>query len=76
MILTQLCRYVHYDFGDAIRTAANIAEDERNSQVKMDIDLFEAYANGYLSETRHLNAVEKSIRFARVDNIHYSTPLP
>jgi len=54
--------YVHYDFGDAIRTAANIAaEDEKElSRVKMDINLFEAYASGYLSETRDtLNAVEK-----------------
>ncbi|MCU0473583.1 MAG: aminoglycoside phosphotransferase family protein [Bacteroidales bacterium] len=54
--------YVHYDFGDAIRTVANIAaEDERElSKVKMDIDLFEAYARGYLSETRDtLNSVEK-----------------
>jgi len=54
--------YVHYDFGDAIRTAANIAaEDERElSKVKMDISLFEAYARGYLSETRDtLNNTEK-----------------
>ncbi len=54
--------YVHYDFGDAIRTAANIAaEDEKElSKVKMDINLFEAYASGYLSETREtLNTVEK-----------------
>lgn len=54
--------FVHYDFGDAVRTAANIAaEDEKDlSQVKMDIQLFEAYAAGYLSETRNtLNAVEK-----------------
>jgi thiamine kinase-like enzyme len=54
--------YVHYDFGDAIRTAANIAaEDEMElSKVKMDIKLFEAYAQGYLSETREtLNDVEK-----------------
>jgi len=54
--------YVHYDFGDAIRTAANIAaEDEKElSKVKMDINLFEAYASGYLSETKDtLNAVEK-----------------
>jgi thiamine kinase-like enzyme len=54
--------YVHYDFGDAIRTAANIAaEDEKElSKVKMDIDLFESYARGYLSETRDtLNSVEK-----------------
>jgi len=54
--------YVHYDFGDAIRTAANIAaEDEKElSKVRMDISLFEAYAKGYLSETRDtLNDVEK-----------------
>ncbi len=54
--------YVHYDFGDAIRTAANIAaEDEKElSKVKMDINLFEAYARGYLSETRDtLNDIEK-----------------
>ncbi|MBP1666437.1 MAG: aminoglycoside phosphotransferase family protein [Bacteroidetes bacterium] len=54
--------YVHYDFGDAIRTAANIAaEDEKElSRVKMDISLFEAYASGYLSETKEtLNSVEK-----------------
>jgi thiamine kinase-like enzyme len=54
--------YVHYDFGDAIRTAANIAaEDEKElSKVKMDINFFEAYARGYLSETRDtLNSVEK-----------------
>ncbi len=54
--------YVHYDFGDAIRTAANIAaEDEKElSKVKMDINLFEAYSSGYLSETRKtLNHVEK-----------------
>ncbi len=54
--------YVHYDFGDAIRTTANIAaEDEKElSKVKMNINLFEAYAKGYLSETRDtLNDVEK-----------------
>ncbi|MBN1108786.1 MAG: aminoglycoside phosphotransferase family protein [Bacteroidales bacterium] len=54
--------YVHYDFGDAIRTAANrAAEDESNlSRVSMDIDLFKAYASGYLSETRQtLNPAEK-----------------
>lgn len=53
--------YIHYDFGDAIRTAANTAaEDEKElSKVKMDIKLFEAYAKGYLSETRDtLNIVE------------------
>jgi Ser/Thr protein kinase RdoA (MazF antagonist) len=54
--------YIHYDFGDAIRTAANIAaEDEKElSKISMDISLFEAYASGYLSETSDtLNNVEK-----------------
>ena len=54
--------YFHSDFGDAIRTGANIAaEDEKDlSRIKMDISLFEAYAKGYLSETSNiLNAVEK-----------------
>jgi hypothetical protein len=54
--------YVHYDFGDAIRTVTNTAaEDEKDlSKVEMNISLFEAYAKGYLSETgKTLNEVEK-----------------
>jgi Ser/Thr protein kinase RdoA (MazF antagonist) len=54
--------YVHYDFGDAIRTAANSAsEDEKDlSKIFMNINLFRAYAEGYLSETvATLNDVEK-----------------
>ena len=54
--------YVHYDFGDAIRTAANMAEEDEKdlSKVKMNIDLFRAYAEGYLGETRNtLNDTEK-----------------
>jgi Ser/Thr protein kinase RdoA (MazF antagonist) len=54
--------YVHYDFGDAIRTAANTASEDEDdlSKVKMDISLFKAYSEGYLSETvETLNAVEK-----------------
>jgi Ser/Thr protein kinase RdoA (MazF antagonist) len=54
--------YVHYDFGDAIRTAANTAaEDEKDlSKVRMDINLFKAYAEGYLSEaSATLNDTEK-----------------
>lgn len=45
--------FVHYDFGDAIRTAANTAaEDEKDlSRISMDIKLYEAYARGYISET-------------------------
>ena len=54
--------YVHYDFGDAIRTATNTAaEDEKDlSKVEMNISLFESYAEGYLSETgKTLNDTEK-----------------
>jgi Ser/Thr protein kinase RdoA (MazF antagonist) len=54
--------YIHYDFGDAIRTAANTASEDEDdlSKVKMDINLFKAYAEGYLSETvETLNDVEK-----------------
>jgi hypothetical protein len=54
--------YVHYDFGDAIRTAANTAtEDEEDlSKINLDIDLFKAYSEGFLSETGEtLNNVEK-----------------
>lgn len=54
--------YVHYDFGDAIRTAANTASEDENdlTKVKMDINLFRAYSEGYLSETvETLNDVEK-----------------
>ena len=54
--------YVHYDFGDAIRTVTNSAsEDETDlSKIRMDVDLFKAYSEGYLSETGDtLNDVEK-----------------
>ncbi len=54
--------YVHYDFGDAIRTAANTAaEDEKElSKIIMDIKLFKAYSEGYLSEaSATLNNTEK-----------------
>ena len=54
--------YIHYDFGDSIRTAANTASEDENdlSRIKMDINLFKAYSEGYLSETVDtLNDVEK-----------------
>ena len=54
--------YVHYDFGDAIRTVTNTStEDEENmSKITMNINLFKAYSEGYLSETGDtLNDIEK-----------------
>ncbi len=53
--------YVHYDFGDSIRTSTNTgAEDEADlDKVSMDIGLFEGYARGFLEETgAFLNPVE------------------
>lgn len=46
--------YIHYDFGDAIRTATNTgAEDEKElGKVRMDIGLFEALSRGFLKETK------------------------
>jgi len=53
--------YIHYDFGDAIRTATNRAdEDSRDlSSVSMDIEIYRAYAEGYLKAAREtLNDTE------------------
>jgi hypothetical protein len=53
--------YILYDFGDAIRTGASTgAEDDRDlSAVHIDLDLFEAYARGYLGiASRFLNKTE------------------
>lgn len=46
--------YVHYDYGDSIRTSTNTgAEDDPDlSKVEMDLRLFEAYTKGFLQETR------------------------
>jgi hypothetical protein len=53
--------YVHYDFGDAIRTATNRAEEDSPdlSAVSMDIEIYRAYAEGFISDTREtLNSPE------------------
>jgi hypothetical protein len=44
--------YVHYDFGDAVRTFTNRAkEDETNlANVSIDIEIFKGLASGFLSE--------------------------
>src|SRR5690606_8611137 len=46
--------YVAYDFGDAIRTIINsAAEDEADkTKIVLNITLFKAYAEGYLSEAK------------------------
>ncbi|MEH0153146.1 aminoglycoside phosphotransferase family protein [Limibacter armeniacum] len=53
--------FVHYDFGDAIRTSTNTgAEDDKDlRKVSMNINYFEAFTKGFLSQTADtLNEVE------------------
>ncbi len=53
--------YIHYDFGDAIRTTANSSfEDETDlSKVFVRLDLYEAFARGFMEEVRdELNETE------------------
>ena len=51
-----------YDFGDAIRFGASTAaEDEKDlSKVRMDINLFRSYAEGFLSAFPNLTEAEKT----------------
>lgn len=52
---------VLYDFGDSIRTLCNTAEEDESdlSKVNFDMQLFDAFSMGYLSETSAmLQAVE------------------
>lgn len=59
---------VLYDFGDAIRTGANTAsEDEPDlDKVDLDLDLFEAYAKGFL------DAAGSSLTPVEVDHLAFS----
>lgn len=60
-----------YDFGDSIRSGANTgAEDEADlSKVGVDLALFEAYADGYLSETAD------SLCDAEIENLAFGAKL-
>jgi thiamine kinase-like enzyme len=56
--------YVHDDFGDSIRTFTNTGEEDDIdlNKVTFNMDYFEAYATGYLEETRHLlSRMEKQL---------------
>ncbi|MBC8488872.1 MAG: aminoglycoside phosphotransferase family protein [Bacteroidetes bacterium] len=53
--------YVHYDFGDSIRTFANTADEDESdlSKVNINLDYFTAFAKGFLKETKlNLNTTE------------------
>ena len=59
---TVMSGYIHYDFGDAIRTGAASAEEDERDLEKMfiDMELFEAYSRGFLSYVHDLlNETEK-----------------
>ncbi len=62
---------VHYDFGDAIRTAcATSAEDESDIQiVGLNRDRIQAFSVGYLESTRDKLTREE------LDTLHFSIPL-
>ncbi|MCX6554832.1 MAG: aminoglycoside phosphotransferase family protein [Candidatus Aminicenantes bacterium] len=53
--------YVHYDFGDAVRSGCNRAnEDEPDLElVGLDIDLFKGYARGFLKSLRDCLTAEE-----------------
>jgi Ser/Thr protein kinase RdoA (MazF antagonist) len=55
-----------YDFGDAIRTGASTgAEDEADlSKIDLDLNLFEAYARGYLEVAREFLSPEEIANLA------------
>ncbi len=48
--------FVHYDFGDAIRTCANTApEDEPDlRKISVSLPMFEAFTRGYLKKTKQI----------------------
>ena len=47
--------YIAYDFGDAIRSLVNTAEEDEPNLDKIDVNmpLFKAYTDGYLKEATH-----------------------
>lgn len=48
--------YVHYDFGDGIRTTVTTTEEDEAdlSKIIIDLERFEAFAQGFLEETRDI----------------------
>jgi hypothetical protein len=60
--------YVTSDFGDGIRTLTNTGEedDENLDRVTMDLDLYEAFASGFLDSTREilLDTEKKALLYA------------
>ena len=60
-----------YDFGDSIRSGANMTEEDDAdlSKVGIDLGLFEVFADGFLSETAD------SLNSAEIENLAFSAKL-
>ena len=60
-----------YDFGDSIRSGANAAKEDESDPAKIyvDLELFESYTDGYLSQTAD------SLNDAEIDNLAFSAKL-
>ncbi|WP_065219293.1 MULTISPECIES: phosphotransferase enzyme family protein [Butyricimonas] len=58
---------VHYDFGDAIRSACNTAgEETRNlNEVSFNIAYFEAFTAGFMEKAKHLFTLKEKRTLAR-----------
>ncbi|MDZ7739750.1 MAG: aminoglycoside phosphotransferase family protein [Bacteroidales bacterium] len=48
--------YIHYDFGDSIRTVANMAEEDEKdlSRIRINMDMYEAFTRGYLGQMNNV----------------------
>lgn len=55
--------FVFSDFGDFMRTAANtgLEDDPNPDNIHVDLEIFEAYARGYLKEAKFLTELEKEM---------------
>ena len=55
--------FVFSDFGDFMRTAANtgLEDDPNPDNIHVDLEIFEAYARGYLKEATFLTDIEKEL---------------
>ena len=55
--------FVLSDFGDFMRTAANtgLEDDPNPDNIHVDLEIFEAYARGYLKEATFLTELEKEL---------------
>ena len=58
---------VHYDFGDAIRSACNTAGEETRDldEVHFNMDYFEAFAAGFMEKAKHLLTLKEKKTLAQ-----------